>query len=222
MLLVQKVHSPEEPISRVTKSGNKSPLRNLVSSLNQDSKGSKQSTETEREGANIEPEAINLQIQELEVKNKELFEKLEDTQDKYKRALAETENVRQRMRRQIDEAKMFGIQAFCKDLLEVADVLAKATESVPSTELNNNNQHLKTLYDGLRMTESQLQKVFRLYGLNQINPIGEKFDPNLHEALFEDKFEGKDPGTVAVVSKVGYTLHNRTIRPAAVGVVKAA
>jgi len=147
---------------------------------------------------------------------------LSDSEDKYKRSLAETENVRQRMRKQVDDAKLFGIQGFCKDLLEVADILSKATESVPQEELNAANPHLKNLYDGLVMTETQLDKVFTRNGLVRIDPpVGEKFDPNIHEALFQQPVaEGKEQGTVAVVTKIGYKLHQRTIRPALVGVFK--
>lgn len=142
-------------------------------------------------------------------------------QDKYQRSLAETENVRQRMAKQIDDAKLFGIQGFCKDLLEVADILNKATDSVPKEEIGNSNPYLKNLYDGLTMTETQIQKVFVRHGLVKINPSeGEKFDPNLHEALFQQNSPDKECNTVAVVTKIGYQLHHRTIRPALVGVYK--
>ncbi|KAL1122443.1 hypothetical protein AAG570_002774 [Ranatra chinensis] len=140
-------------------------------------------------------------------------------QDKYKRSLAESENIRRRLTKQIDEAKLFGIQSFCKDLLEVADVLGGATECVPKEEIEK-NPHLKNLYEGLSTTEAQLQQVFRRHGLIPVNPLNEKFDPNIHEALFQQEVEGKPPGTVIVVSKVGYKLHERVIRPALVGVVK--
>lgn len=93
--------------------------------------------------------------------------------------------MRQRLTKQIADAKVFGIQSFCKDLLDVADVLAKATETVPKTELNDRNPHLKTLYEGLVMTEAQMKNVFKRYGLEPVNPVNEKFDPNYHEALFQ-------------------------------------
>lgn len=138
------------------------------------------------------------------------------------RSLAEAENIRVRMRKQVDDAKLFGIQGFCKELLEVADVLEKATESVPQEELNDDNPHLKNLYDGLKMTEKELLNVFNRNGLNKIAPAdGEKFDPNFHDAQFQVPLqEGMEPGTIAVVNKIGYTLHSRTIRPALVGVFK--
>ncbi|XP_074848549.1 grpE protein homolog 1, mitochondrial [Carettochelys insculpta] len=151
-----------------------------------------------------------------------LEEQLKEITDKYKRALADTENLRQRSQKLVEEAKLYGIQSFCKDLLEVADILEKATECVPKEELRDENPHLKNLYDGLVMTEEQIQKVFRKHGLLKLNPVGAKFDPYEHEALFHAPMEGKEPGSVALVSKVGYKLHGRTLRPALVGVVKEA
>ncbi|XP_054016616.1 grpE protein homolog, mitochondrial [Hylaeus anthracinus] len=158
-------------------------------------------------------ELLNKELTELRTHNTEL-------DGKYKRALADGENLRVRLMKQIEDAKLFGIQGFCKDLLEVADILGKATESVPKDELTEKNPHLKTLYEGLRMTEAQLHKVFKKHGLISLNPLNEKFDPNQHEALFQQEVEGKEPGTVVVVSKLGYKLHERVVRPALVGVAK--
>ncbi|XP_069782619.1 grpE protein homolog 1, mitochondrial [Narcine bancroftii] len=151
-----------------------------------------------------------------------LEEQLKELTDKYKRALADTENLRQRSQKLVEEAKLYGIQGFCKDLLEVADILEKATESVPKEEITEANHHLKNLYEGLIMTEGHLQKVFSKHGLVKLNPIGAKFDPYEHEALFHSPVEGKEPGSVSLVSKIGYKLHGRTLRPALVGVVKGA
>ncbi|GAB1865170.1 GrpE protein homolog [Camponotus japonicus] len=171
----------------------------------------------------VEQEATEKIKTELELINKELAELKESKdvlEDKYKRALAEGENIRVRLTKQIHDAKLFGIQGFCKDLLDVADILGKATESVPKAELTEKNPHLKSLYEGLIMTEAQLHKVFKKHGLISLNPINEKFDPNEHEALFQQEVEGKEPGTIVVVSKIGYKLHERIVRPALVGVAK--
>ncbi|OAD52097.1 hypothetical protein WN48_03052 [Eufriesea mexicana] len=160
---------------------------------------------------------------DIELLNKELTDLKSyknEVEDKYKRALADGENLRVRLNKQIEDAKMFGIQGFCKDLLEVADILGKATESVPKDELTKKNPHLKTLFEGLKMTEAQLHKVFKKHGLVSLNPLNEKFDPNQHEALFQQEVEGKEPGTIVVVSKLGYKLHERVVRPALVGVAK--
>jgi len=151
-----------------------------------------------------------------------LTERVSEIDDKYKRALAEAENVRRRMERQVSDAKLFGNQKFCKDLLDVSDILSRATDSVPPEAVSAENPHLKSLHEGLLMTQAQLNQVFKRYGLEPVNPLGERFDPNLHEALFEQNVEGKEPGTIAVVTKIGYTLHDRILRPALVGVVKKA
>ncbi|KAI4457497.1 grpe protein [Holotrichia oblita] len=170
------------------------------------------STETDAK-INEELDQLNKKISELTKKNDELL-------DKYKRALADGENLRTRLTKQISEAKIYGIQKFCKDLLDVADVLNKATESVPQNELNSNNPYLKSLYEGLVMTEAELQAVFKRHGLEVVNPINEKFDPNFHEALFQQDAAGKKAGTVVIVTKVGYKLQDRVIRAALVGVAR--
>ncbi|KAF5289465.1 hypothetical protein FQR65_LT11838 [Abscondita terminalis] len=162
---------------------------------------------------NPEIEKLNKEIASLNEKNIELM-------DKYKRSLADGENLRNRLTKQIADAKLFGIQGFCKDLLDVADVLSKATESVPKEEISDNNPHLKNLYEGLMMMEAQLKTVFKRHGLEAVDPLDEKFDPNFHEALFQQEVKGKTPGSVVVVSKIGYKLHDRVIRPALVGVSK--
>uniref|UniRef100_A0A0R3RSJ7 GrpE protein homolog n=1 Tax=Elaeophora elaphi TaxID=1147741 RepID=A0A0R3RSJ7_9BILA len=150
-----------------------------------------------------------------------LLDEVTSFKDKYTRALAEVENVRRRGHKQTEEAKVFAIQGFCKDLLEVADILDLAVGAVKKEELGNNIS-LKNLFEGLEMTRTVLQKTFVKHGLKQISPEGEKFDPALHEAVFQipkdkAKFES---GCVAQVVKIGYALQNRPIRAAKVGVVQ--
>lgn len=133
--------------------------------------------------------------------------------------MAENENIITRNKKLLDDARLFGIQGFAKDLLEVADILEKATESIPKEELEK-NVHLKNLHEGLTMTDTQLQKVFKSHGLEKIDPVGEKFDPNFHDALFMQPFPEKESGTVAVVTKIGYKLNGRPLRAALVGVAQ--
>lgn len=175
----------------------------------------------EAEDKSKSPDANKSEIdtEQLLSENKKLQESVKDLDDKYKRALAEAENTRVRMKKQIDDSKIYSIQGFCKDLLDVADVFAKAIESVPKEKLNDNSD-FKNLFEGVVMTEQQLQSVFRRHGLVPINPIGSKFNPNEHHAMFEVDEATKEPGTVSVVTKIGYKLHDRTVRPAMVGVVK--
>jgi len=172
--------------------------------------------EAEVSGQNLEQ---NEQQNALLEENKKLIGTVKELDDKYKRALAETENTRIRMRKQLEDAKIYAVQSFCKDLLDVADVFNSAIESVPKESIENNS-NFKNLFDGVVMTEQQLQTVFRRHGLIPINPIGQKFNPNEHHALFEVEAADKEPGSVSIVTKIGYKLHDRTIRPAMVGVVK--
>ena len=138
-------------------------------------------------------------------------------QDKYLRALAETENIRKRMTNQVQEARLFGIQVFAKDLLEIADILDRAMQSVDTDAVKqSSNKEFKSLYEGLALTDVQLQKIFKRNGLEKVNPEGEKFDPNIHEALYQVK--GDKPGIVMDVTQVGYILNGRTIRSAKVGI----
>jgi len=141
-----------------------------------------------------------------------------DLKDKYVRALAESENIRRRGVKQTSDAKLYAIQGLTKDLLGVADILELATGSVDE-QARTDNQHLSDLYQGVKMTEVELQKVFNKHGLEKIDPLDEPFDPNYHEAMFQIPMEGKSSGTVAVVQKVGYKLNGRPLRAAQVGVV---
>ncbi|EDW74985.2 uncharacterized protein Dwil_GK15968 [Drosophila willistoni] len=159
---------------------------------------------------------------EIERLTKELAEAKEqhsELLDKYKRSLADSENMRTRLNKQIADAKIFGIQSFCKDLLEVADTLGHATQAVPKEKLAD-NPDLKNLFEGLSMTKASLLQVFKRHGLEPLDPINQKFNPNLHEALFQKEDKTVDANTVVEVTKLGYTLHERCIRPALVGVSK--
>lgn len=126
-------------------------------------------------------------------------------QDKYKRSLADGENLRKRLTKQIEDAKLFGIQSFCKDLLDVADILSRATEAVPKDEITDRNPHLRDLYEGLVITKSSLGQVFKRHGLETVNPINEKFNPNLHEALFQKV--AHDEQTSDIIQCMTYELN---------------
>jgi len=184
--------------------------RTLFSSKTEENKSSEESEESKQEVS--ENEKI------LEAKVAELEEKSSELMDKYRRSLADFENLRNRMNKQVADAKIFGIQGFCKDLLEVADVMERAVESVPEETLQTETQFLKEMHTGLKLTQSQLLKVFERHGLVQENPMGQKFDPNKHDALFQVPDPSVEPNTVVNVQKIGYILQGRTIRPAGVGV----
>ena len=145
-------------------------------------------------------------------------------QDRYKRALAETENTRIRFNKLVADAKIFGIQSFCKDLLEVDDILNLAIANTPkeaSADANTLKKDYRNLYQGLVMTEERMEKIFAKNGLHKIQPNeGDKFDPNFHDALFQTKIPERASGTIIQVMKTGYRLQDRVIRAAQVGVAQ--
>jgi molecular chaperone GrpE len=140
-------------------------------------------------------------------------------QDSYRRALADAENVRQRSRKEIANAKDFAIQKFAKDLLESADILEMAIKSVPAFG-ESPNKDLKDLHMGVSMTRTELLKAFKRHGMEEFDPMGEVFNHDMHQAVFQAAVVGKEPGTVFDVQKKGFTLNGRCLRPAQVGVVK--
>jgi molecular chaperone GrpE len=141
--------------------------------------------------------------------------------DRALRALAEMENVRAIARRDVAQAREFGITAFARGLLVVADNLGLALHAVPEEHLEKDHI-LQALHTGVKATEAELLKVFRQNGVEQFGALGDAFDPNRHQALFEAPSDSTAPGMVVDVTKVGYAIGDRVLRPAEVGVSKAA
>ncbi|XP_015080487.1 grpE protein homolog 2, mitochondrial-like [Solanum pennellii] len=161
----------------------------------------------------------------LKMKHEE-FQKM---QDKVLRTYAEMENVMERTRREAENTKKFAIQNFVKALLDVSDNLGRASSVVKesfskidvSKDTTGAGPLLKTLLEGVEMTDKQLAEVFKKFGVEKIDPTNEEFDPNKHNAVFQVPDPEKAPGMIAVCLKPGYSLHGRIIRPAEVGVTVA-
>jgi molecular chaperone GrpE len=143
---------------------------------------------------------------------------LAETKDRLLRALAETENVRRRAERERSDAARFGAANFAKDMLNVADNLRRALESAP--EGQGGDELMRNLLQGVAATERELLAAFERHGVRRIDPMGERFDHNLHQAMFEVENTGKPAGTVVQVLQPGYVMHDRLLRPALVGVAK--
>ncbi|HUK08060.1 MAG TPA: nucleotide exchange factor GrpE [Stellaceae bacterium] len=141
-----------------------------------------------------------------------------DLKDKLLRALAETENVRRRADRETQSAGKYAIERFAKDLLDVADNLRRALASVPEHQVDD--ELTRTLLAGVAATERVLLAAFERHGVRRLDPKGERFDHNFHQAVFEAENTGKPAGTVIEVLAPGYLLHDRLLRPAMVGVAK--
>ena len=147
-------------------------------------------------------------------------DEIADLKDRLLRAMAETENVRKRALRDRDEASKYAVTGFARDLLGVADNLRRAIGSVPD-EARGGDEALDNLLAGVDLTERELIAVLERHGVKPISPAGEKFDPNRHQAMFETPSAEAAPGTVVQVVQVGYTIADRLLRPAAVGVAAA-
>ncbi|MEE9301293.1 MAG: nucleotide exchange factor GrpE [Alphaproteobacteria bacterium] len=142
-----------------------------------------------------------------------------ELKDRLLRALAETENVRRRAEREREEVAKYAITNFARDVIAIADNLRGALESVPP-EGAGENELLKTIVEGVEMTERELLNLFERFDIRRIEPWGEKFDYNLHQAMFEVPNSGKPTGTVVEVVRPGYVMGDRLLRPAMVGVAK--
>jgi molecular chaperone GrpE len=140
--------------------------------------------------------------------------------DQALRALAETENIRRRSEREREDTAKYAISGFAKSLLDAADNLRRAIDAVPAGAVEA-DAALKTLVDGVAATERQLLAAFERHGVTRIEPVGETFDPNFHQAMFELPGTGKPAGTIVQVMQPGYVLQGRLLRPAMVGVARA-
>eukprot|EP01112_Ceratiomyxa_fruticulosa_P002959 TRINITY_DN1336_c0_g1_i1.p1 TRINITY_DN1336_c0_g1~~TRINITY_DN1336_c0_g1_i1.p1 ORF type:complete len:269 (+),score=71.09 TRINITY_DN1336_c0_g1_i1:152-958(+) len=158
-------------------------------------------------------------LEEAHAKITKLQSDLDAFKDQHMRVLAEMENTRRIAKKDVADAKVFGIQSFAKSLFEIGDNLSLALDAVPKDQLES-NVALKLLYEGVQMTEKGYLKALSEHGVTRYSPLGEKFNPYHHQALYEIVDSTKETGTVANVMKDGYLLKDRVLRPASVGVYK--
>jgi len=156
-------------------------------------------------------------------KNEEINENLEkqvlDLKDQLMRTLAEGENLRKRTHKEIEHAKKYSHITFVRDLVSSVDNLQRALESVPDDK-SELSEPIKNLIIGLDIVQKEIITNFEKHNLTQIDPLGEKFDYNFHQAMFEVPTNDTEPGIVVEVSQKGYLLHDRLVRPAMVGISK--
>ena len=142
--------------------------------------------------------------------------------DKLLRTLAEMENLRRRTEREVADARAYGIAGFARDVLAVADNMHRALEAIGPELREEGDAGVKSLIEGVELTERELLKSLEKNGVRKFSPQGEKFDPNLHQAMYEVPDSDVLPGHVAQVMQAGYMIGDRVLRPALVGVAKAA
>jgi molecular chaperone GrpE len=148
-----------------------------------------------------------------------LEQELAEAKDRMLRALADAENTRRRAQREREDTLKYAISNFARDLLSPVDNLRRALDSVRDAEIDD--PRAKSLIDGVAAIERELLAAFERHGLKRIDPKGERFDHNFHQAIFEAERPGAAPGTIIEVLQPGYVLHDRLLRPAMVGVAKA-
>ena len=161
-----------------------------------------------------------IETDEPENREEELELKISELKDQLLRAVADSENIRKRSEREKEQTRRFGIANFAKDLLSIADNLGRALDAAPKNE-DIKDDAIKNFVIGIQMTEQELQKAFDNNNIRKIDPIGEKFDYNFHQAMFEVEETDQEPGVVVQVLQPGYAIDDRILRPAMVGVSKA-
>jgi molecular chaperone GrpE len=151
-------------------------------------------------------------LTKLQAENAEL-------KDRLLRTLAEVENVRRRGEREVNDTRQYAVAKFAGDMLDVADNMARALANTPA-EARETDPAVKTLVEGVELTEKAMLRALEKHGVKKLDPKGERFDPHFHQAMFEVPDPSVPNGTVAQVVQVGYSIGSRVLRPAMVGVAR--
>ena len=171
-------------------------------------------TETAAPASNEKTEAdILAVIEALNVENASL-------KDKALRTMADMENLRRRTEKEVSDARAYAVTAFARDMLSVADNARRGIESIPADALATADGPFKALVEGVELIERDLLKTLERHGIKKLEPHGQKFDPNLHQAMFEVDDASVPSGTVTQVVQAGFVIGDRVLRPALVGVAK--
>ncbi|TNM66330.1 nucleotide exchange factor GrpE [Aliirhizobium smilacinae] len=157
----------------------------------------------------VEPDPLDL----LRAENSEL-------RDRFMRLAAEMDNLRRRTERDVKDAKSYAVSGFARDMLAVSDNLRRALDAVPADQRAGADATLTTLLEGVELTERGMLSTLERHGVKKIDPEGEKFDPNFHQAMFEIPNPAVPNNTVVQVVQAGFTIGDRVLRPAMVGVAK--
>jgi molecular chaperone GrpE len=143
-----------------------------------------------------------------------------DARDRWLRALAEMENLRRRTEREVADARQYGVTGFARDMVGIADNLRRALDAVPAELRTSADTGITALIEGVELIDRELAKALERHGVRKLDPKGQKFDPNFHQAMFEIPDASVPAGTVAQVVQEGYVIGDRVLRPALVGVSK--
>jgi molecular chaperone GrpE len=175
----------------------------------------------EPEARNAAAAAAQAEVDEAASEAGSPQERIHELEERLKRAVAEQENLRKRMERDKADIAKYAIANFAREVLGIADNIQRAIDAVPKDAAEQESA-LKTFLDGIEVTERELHKAMERHGIAKLSPEGEKFDPNFHQAMFEIPTAEMPSGMVVQVVQPGYLLEDRVLRPAMVGVSKAA
>jgi molecular chaperone GrpE len=149
-----------------------------------------------------------------------LDRELAETKDRLLRTLADMDNMRKRTEREVADARIYGISNFARDILGVADNMHRAMAALDDELRAKADEPTKVLLEGVELTERELMNVLEKHGVKRIEPLGQKFDPNRHQAMYEIEDASVPAGTVIQVMQAGYLIGDRMLRPALVAVAK--
>ncbi|CZT33968.1 nucleotide exchange factor GrpE [Rhizobium sp. 9140] len=161
-------------------------------------------------------EAAQAQSEELEAARAEAA----DFRDRYMRLAADMDNLRRRTEREVKDAKSYSVAGFARDMLAVSDNLRRALDAIPADVRAGADAGLSTLIEGVELTERSMLSTLERHGVRKLEPEGQKFDPNFHQAMFEIPNPDVPHNTVVQVVQAGFTIGERVLRPAMVGVAK--
>ena len=149
-----------------------------------------------------------------------LLKENEELKDRALRVAAEMENLRRRTARDVHDSRTYAVANFARDMLSVSDNLRRALDAIPAEAKASGDAGFKALIEGVDLTERAMLSALERHGVKKLAPEGEKFDPNFHQAMFETPDETLPSGTVTKVVQSGWTIGDRVLRPAMVGVAK--
>ena len=182
-------------------------------------KNKNKKTDTENPDTLSDEKETDESSDEVSSEQDSLRKEIELAIDDKKRALAEAENTRRRSIKDLEQSRKYGHLSLSREMLSVVDSLESAVNAIPKNK-DDLTEELKNFILGVEMTLEQLKQVFSNHNITRINPEGEQFDYNLHQAMFEKETTDVNPGTIVEVMQPGWTLHDRLLRPAMVGVAK--
>lgn len=169
-------------------------------------------SEAKADAANANGNAFEV-LTKLQAENAEL-------KDRLLRTLAEVENVRRRGEREVNDTRIYAVAKFAGDMLGVADNMGRALATIPTEARDAGDATIRALVEGAELTEREMLRALEKHGVKKLDPKGERFDPNFHQAMFEVPDPSVPNGTVAQVVQVGYSIGTRVLRPAMVGVAR--